>query len=440
MRYRFIALTLLFALLLTSTTYAQRGVYDLPDPFADAVSITSTITTTRAGRLFISDTFSDTVSLLDLDRTIQAEYSIGANPRGVSITPDNLQAVAISDSSLAVIDLNTGEVEFGYDLTGSPYGVIAGDGVAYVSLQATNEVIIMELESGRVLDRIATPPSPSAMAKWGDFLYVTHFWSGELSLIYLPTTDLVRTIQPNPSGTLFGAIEIDPINGRAFLPQSIANTASDATDGNRIIPMLYEVNLRTLAVTRSINMAAADRNVNMPFAVRQPSNRSRLYVAHAGSDAVTVLNLDTGAAEEHIETGNHPRGMVFNSAFTLLYTHDTIDGTVSEIDVRFFAVNDQIPLTTAPIDPATQIGLDVFYSATDERISSNGLMSCASCHWGGQSDGRMWLNAPTPVLEAIATPEPAWINAHLSQLQGGTGLDPDGIDMNALLDFLSPSG
>lgn len=429
-----------FMLLIISTAHAQRGIYDLPDAFADAVSITSTITTTRAGRILVSDTFSDTVTILDLDRTIQAEYDLGTRPRGIAVTPDNLQAISISDTNLAVIDLDSGDVVTGYDLTGSPFGVLAGDGVAYISLQAQNEIIVMELSSGRILERIATPAAPSAMARWGDFLYVTHFWSGELSLIYLPTADLVRTIQPNPQGTLFGAIEIDPVNGRAYLPMSLANTGDDATDGNRIIPMLYEVNLRTLSVTRSINLAAADRNVNVPYAVRQPSNRSRLYIAYAGSSAVTVLNLDTGAAEEHILTGIHPRGMIFNSAFTRLYTHDAIDGTVSEWDVRFFTGLDQIPVTTAPVDAPTQIGLSLFYGATDERLSSNGLMSCASCHWEGQSDGRVWSGVVTPVLGGNATPDAAWLNTHIMQLQGGTGLDPDGIDMNALLDFLSPQG
>ncbi len=426
-------LILLFAV---SGVSAQGGIYDLPDPFADTLSISSTIARTRAGRILASNTLTDTVTLLDLDRSIQAEFAIGSNPNGVSIAPDNVRAVAVSESSLAVISLETSELLAGYELEGHPFGVIAETEVAYVSLQSADEIAIVNLENGRVESRIATPSAPSGLAKWGDYLYVTHFWTGELSLIYLPTAEVVRTIQPNPQGSLFASIEINPIDGIAYLPQSIANESENATEGNRIIPMLYEVDLRLMHVTRSINLAAADRNVNIPYAVRQPSNRSRLYIAHAGSNSVTVLNLDTAAADNHFETGTNPRGLVFNGDYTQIYTQDNVDGGVSLFDTRFFGLTDQIPTSTMAIDPQEQIASRLFNTATDERLSNNGLMSCASCHWAGYSDGRTWLGNVTPSADDYNPVSPDWLNQHIADLQGGMGFEPDGIDMSALISYL----
>lgn len=424
-------------LLLTATTIsAQRGIYALPEPYGDVVNISSTITRTRAGRILMSNTLTDTVTLFDLDRTIMAEFAIGLNPNGVAIVPDNRRAVAVSESSLAIISLETNEVIAGYEIEGLPFGIVADDTYAYISLQEADEVIAVNLDDGTIVTRIPTPDSPSGLAKWGDFLYVTHFWTGEFSLIYLPTNEVVRTIQPNHRGSLFAGVEINPINGIAYLTMSIANNSDNSTAGNRIIPMLYEVDLRLMIVIRSINLAAADRNVNMPYAVRQPANRSRLYIAHAGSNSVSVLNLDTGEADNHFETGTNPRGMVFNRDFTLIYTADNGDAGVSVFDTRFFSLMDQIPASTVAIDPQEQIGTRLFNTANDTRLSVNGLMSCASCHQAGQSDGRVWTGNTTPPASEFSTIEAGWLNEHMMNLQGGSGFTIEGIDMDALITFL----
>ncbi|MGB7339814.1 MAG: hypothetical protein WBC91_13045 [Phototrophicaceae bacterium] len=426
----------LILLLSVSTVSAQRGVYSLPEPYGDIVMISSTITRTGAGRIFASNTLTDTVTLFDLDRSILAEFAIGSNPKGVAIVPDNRRALAVSDSSLAVINLDTNELSAGYDIEGYPVGIVSDNEFAYISLQEANEVIVVNLEDGAITTRIPTPNSPSGLAKWGDFLYVTHFWTGEFSLIYLPTAQVVRTIQPNLQGSLAASVEINPINGLAYLPQTIANTDEDATSGNRMIPMLYEIDLALMAVTRSINLSAADQNINLPIAVRQPSNRSRLYIAQAGSQSVTVLNLDTGEADAHFETGNNPRGIVFSRDFTQVYIQDNADASVSLFDTLFFGLTDQFPLSTMEIDPLEQIGTRLFYTATDTRLSNNGLMRCASCHWAGRSDGRIWSGTATPAGQDFTSLDRDWLNQHIATLQGGTGFAIDSLDMDALISYL----
>lgn len=432
---RILIIVLFFASL---TVYAQRGLYDLPDPYADPIATSGTLAITRAGRLIVSNPYANRVSIINLQREIEAEIDIGANPQGVVVVPDNLRLLAVSqdEGTLSIISLENNELIATYFVGEEPYAVVTDTDFAYVSLQGANEIVIVQLDDGRIVERIATPESPSGLAKWGDFLYVTHFWTGEFSMIYLPTAELVRTIRSHPQGTLSASIELNPIDGIAYLPQTIANNSSSATVDNRMIPVVHEIDLRSMHVINTINLAAADRNVNMPFAVVQPSNRSRLYITHAGSDSVTILNLDTEVADNHFETGANPRGIIFSRDFSRVYTQDAIDSTVSVFDTRFFGLEDQIPSHTQPISPDIQVGARLFHSSTDSSMSNNGLTSCASCHWAGQSDNRAWFDTITSSFADIDDIDEEWLNQHIITTQGGDGLPVDSLDMTLLVNFL----
>jgi DNA-binding beta-propeller fold protein YncE len=421
--------------LFAAITLAQaQRLYEIPAPFTDTPYTSGTMTLTRLGRIISTNPFVNRLTVIGLDRTIEAAFDIGNNPRGVSITPDNLRVLAVSEGKLTVIALEDNTIAATYRIGGEPYAVVADDETAYVSLRDSNEVVAVNLATGRVSARFPTPDSPAALALWGDFLYVTHLWTGELSLIYLPVGEVVRTIQPHPQATLALSIEIDPINGRAFLPMSIANT--DGRLANRIIPMLYIVDLENMQIVESINLVTADRPVNIPSAVAQPSNRSRLYIAYAGSNDVTVLNLDTGTADNHFDAGANPRAFRFNGDFTRIYVQDAVDGTISQFDTNFFALEDQIPAHTEVLDGQMQIGARLFNTAIDPRMSANRLLSCASCHYDGLSDGRTWGIVATPLLAEMESFDAEAINTHIQTVQGGTGLSIEGVDMTALIHYL----
>lgn len=433
---RFAALCVLSVPLLLT---AQEGLplYDLPAPFEYPVATSGSMAISRGGRLLVSNPLTEQVSIVNPNTgELEAEFTVGGEPGGVFITEDNRLGLALSGEAgtLVVIDLEAQELRARYEIGGQPVALVARDGFAYVSLQARQEVAVVALDGGRIVQRIPTPADPAALALWGDFLYVTHFWSGELSLVYLPAGQVVRTIRPAADASLSQAIEIDPIAGRAFLPQSLSNPAARAVD-NRIIPVLHVIDLSTMQVQQQINFAVADRVVNMPFAVDQPSNRTRLYVAHAGSDAVTVLNLDTGLADAHFSVGANPRAILFNSNFSRVYTQDAVDGTVSVVDTQFFGLEDTIPAHTQRLAPERQIGAALFHSANDPRLSAMPAISCASCHYAGQPDGRTWDGAATPAL-ASAAYDAQWLNAHIQDVQGGTGLEAGGLDLQALLGYV----
>lgn len=412
---------------------AQR-LYEIPVAFAETPAMSGTMSLTRLGRIITTNPFVHRVTILDLDRTIEAEFDIGRNPRGVFIAPDNLRVLAVSDAGLTVISLEDNSVTATYRLNGEAYAVVSDNETAYVSLRDKNEIVAVNLATGRVSAHIPAPANPAALALWGDFLYVTHLWSGEFSMIFLPIEEVVRTIQPHPQATLAQSIEIDQTTGRAFLPMSIANT--EGRGDNRMIPMLYIVDLENLQAEQSINLVVADRPANMPIAVTQPSNRTRLYIVYAGSNDVTVLNLDTGVADDHLEVGANPRSIRFSGDYTRLYVQDALDSTISVFDTTYFGLQDQWPTTSEILDAQSQIGARLFHTSTDTRMSDNHLLSCASCHFSGLSDGRMWGVVETPLLADVETFDAATINAHIQTVQGGSGFDLESVDISALIYYL----
>jgi DNA-binding beta-propeller fold protein YncE len=427
-------LIIMMCLMSIGIVQAQNGLYDLPDSFA-ALSISSPIAVTRAGRILVTNPFTNIVSIIGLERSLDAEFEIGANPNSVAILPDTFRAVALSSEELVVIDLEENIITASYPLEGMPFAVVATDTTAYVSLQAANEVIGINLEDGAIIQRIPTPDAPSGLALWGDFLYVSHFFTGEFSLIFVPLGEVVRTIQTAPDAGMSASIEINPINGLAYLPQSLRNNNAFATVDNRIRPMVYEIDLATMAVLRGIDLGEAVQGAAaFPYAARQPSNRSRLYLSMAGSNGFIVLNLETGTADNFVETGLYPLGLVFSPNYGRLYIQDALEGTVSLFDTRFFGLEDQIPNSGESLSAQEQIAARLYYTV-DARLSANGMMSCASCHWNGEGDRREWLGASTPPLFQNGVEE-AWLNAHIIETMGGSGLDLESIDMDALLEFL----
>jgi DNA-binding beta-propeller fold protein YncE len=429
---RFLPLALLC--LAVGGVEAQNSLYDLPDSFAP-VSMSSPISVTRAGRILVTNPFVDTVSIIGLERSLDAEFEIGANPKSVAILPDNFRAVALSEENLVLIDLEENAITASYPLEGMPFAVVATDTIAYVSLQAANEVVGINLETGDIALRIPTPAAPAGLALWGDFLYLTHFHSGEFSLIYLPIGEVVRSIQTAPDAGMSAAIEINPINGLAYLPQSLRNNGAFSTVDNRIRPMVYEIDLKTMSVLRGIDLGrAVEGAASFPYAARQPSNRSRLYISMAGSNGILVLNLDEERADNFVETGLYPLGLIFSPNYGLLYVQDALEGTVSRFDTRFFGLEDQIPNSSESLSAQEQIAARLFYTV-DSRLSSNGLLTCSSCHWNGEGDGHEWFGASTPPIFEQEL-EAEWLNSHIMQTMGGSGLELDSIDMDALIAFL----
>lgn len=348
---------------------------------------------------------------------VLAEVPVGDDPRSIAFTPDgNLALVANRGSaSLTVIDTSQYTTVTTIPLPGAwAYGVATDNSRAYVSLFGSGQIAVIDLASQSVSAVIDVPDYPAGLSLWGDFLYVTHYWSGQISLIYLPGLRVIQTVSTGADTGVFQAIELDISRGIAYLPQTRLNSSNRLpTFDTLAFPVISIVNLRDLTMDDGARVAldSADQPINMPFALALDRFAQRLYVANAGSDDISVIDLNTGRARAHIQVGVNPRGLVLNADNSLLYVHNALDSTVTTINTITLAVNDVLPLTSLGVSADELLGAQLFHAARDPRIAADGWLSCATCHFDGTSDGRVWAGFPggsrnTPLLYRLAETVP----------------------------------
>lgn len=440
---RLIVLLLLAALLaLPAAAQQPPGLYNLPG--AQVVpSRSGTLAFTPRGRLLVVNPFGASVGVLNpVTRTLEAEIPVGQGPRAVALNADSTRALVSNYASgtVTLLDVPNAQPLTEIAVGPLPWGVVVdARGVGYVALYGGAAIARVDLATGTLLEPIATPEQPAALALWGDYLYVSHFYSGTLSLIYLPQARTVATLALD--GALLASIEIDPRAALAYVPATRLNDRlPGAAPDNRAVPIIEQIDLRLFRVLPEARLLlpVADRAANLPFAARLNAQRTRLLLAYAGSDAAAELDLRAGTAAARFAVGAVPQDLIFSRDASAIYVHNALDQTLSVIDARFYIPLDAVPTSSAALPPALQIGARLFHSATDARLSAAPSLSCATCHYGGLPDGRTWLGLNTPLLAAADFS--GWrgefaLDDHLRTFTGGAGLS-DALDMALLVEYL----
>jgi DNA-binding beta-propeller fold protein YncE len=200
------ALTLALALAASSGAACQREAAKTGAALFASPQIRPVALSADQQLLFVANTTSGSVSVLDVRNPrrprLLAEIDVGLDPAGIAVRPkvtpgrggeDELIFVTnyISDSisvisrqRLDVVDtLQEIDPQTGVTRTDEPSGIaFAGPHRAFVTLEETNEVWVLELDdAGRHVGSSRIPitaPSPRALAVSGDRLYVAAFESG----------------------------------------------------------------------------------------------------------------------------------------------------------------------------------------------------------------------------------------------------------------------
>ena len=75
------------------------------------------------------------------------------------------------------------------------------------------------------------------------------------------------------------------------------------------------------------------------------------------------------------------------------YVANSLSGDVSVVDLNSLMETVRIPVTNSPLDPVVSRGKVLFFSSRSSQVSTQRWMSCASCHFEGEMDGRTWTFA-----------------------------------------------
>ncbi|MFT7559216.1 MAG: hypothetical protein ACI93R_001121 [Flavobacteriales bacterium] len=341
----------------------------------------------------------------------------------------NFFAVSYRDDDKVVFFNDEGLPDFSID-TGhgtQPVNTISDGQFLYVALYGSGELIRISPMTREITGRIDLGSTPKSMALANDRLLVTRFVSpqthGEVYDVNInDDMSLVRTIQINKiliaddighgsgvpnylasivinSDATLAYVTAKKDNVDRGLRPSAGDSAEPLDDDNTVRPMIATIDLvanadlnvdpLTLAGTIDLDNGADPSgisfspNPNIRVHVMQGNNK----VVFDNFDANTSVTFSTGAAPQE----------VCNTLRTS-YVKNFSDRTVSAIDIAGYLYDGRIQLNVEILDTVSDEvlsaeelrGLQHFYESSIPEMGPEGYMSCASCHFGGAHDGRVW--------------------------------------------------
>ncbi len=371
------------------------------------------------------------------------EVTVGAEPRTLAFTPDGaLVLVAVYGAgSVAFISVATGQVEAQVAVGSRPYGVVAGSRRAYISLAGRSEIVVLDIAMRAVVARVLVADFPAGLALTRDqaSLWVSHLYTSTVTVVDTKTGKVRQTVPGDAQANLSQSAALSPDGTRLYLPRtdSLAEH-TQLTFQTTVRPEVTLIDTASGSVlpAHKIDLATADRPVNLPSAVAVSPDGATLYVANAGSDDLSVIDSQSGRARAHLTTGRNPRGLALSPDGRRLFVDNVLDGTLDVFDTQTLRRVATLPLTQIPLAPNVLAGKRLFNSA-QAPMSGGDWLSCATCHLDGGADGRTWAgfqDGPrnTPALFGASSTLPLHWNGNLDELQdtehtirdiqGGAGL------------------
>ncbi len=379
---------------------------------------------------------SNSLSLVDTSAQEKiAEIPVGLDPRTVAVDDAGERAYVANrgSDSVSVVDLTTHTVITEIPVGHRPYGVVVSPGGdrLYVAEQGADRLIILDTTTFETVNTISVADRPSGLAisDDGHTLYVTHLLTGQISVIsldrpriYLPlilksaspshsinTQYPIPNIQPLtsnlqlpssniqlwPDSNLAQSIVLSPDGLRAYVPHTRSNTSNRAlTFDTTVFPLVSLIDLTTQQhlVGQQFDLGTLDPpGVGLPFDAVVTPDGDEMWVLNAASNDVTVVDLTARQRVAHIEVGHNPRGIVLSPDGATAYVNNTLAGTVSVIDTAAHAVTSVITVTDIPLPPALLNGKQLFHTSDDPRLARAQWISCNTCHFEGEQDGRTWF-------------------------------------------------
>ncbi|WP_437643418.1 PKD domain-containing protein [Sorangium sp. So ce362] len=380
-------------------------------------------------RIYTANYENDSVSVLDTNALTQlAEVPVARGPVGLALTAQGKLWVLHRDArSLSIIDTASLAVESEVMLpyASQPMGLAispTGD-AAYVSLMAVGKLLKLDVASGAVVAELVLGGTPRgvSVSHDGSQIYVTRFISedshGEVARIDAATfqvstrfelaadtttedTDQQGRGLPNylfsvglsPDG-LFAWV----LGKKDNIFRGPSRDQLALTDDNTVRPLVALLNLAEGVEDVARRIDLDDRN--LPNQVVFTPLGDYAFASVAGSALVEVRDAYTGEFVTALkETGFAPRGLALTET-DKLFVHASLSRTVAVYDVADVVSSHDlitkkladIPTVAAErLDAQVLRGKQLFFNSADVRMSDQGYISCASCHFDGADDGRVW--------------------------------------------------
>jgi YVTN family beta-propeller protein len=409
----------ILTLLLTTFTEAT---------LASTKKSSSIIVSETGGLLANVNIHNDSVSLLSLDGITGAiELEVGRAPQAASFSHSSeyLLVTNRDDNSISILDMesqsNLGCVNVGHD----PFGIVSDERFSYVSNQGSNSIsVISQNTMNRLFDiEVGRAPKGLTLDLDNQLLYVTHFFSGSVSVVNTEIMSVIETIPNIGTANISQSLEISEDGKKAFLPHTLSNSTNQALIfDNTVFPVVSVLDLEEKRIRSADRefLDIIDQPVGLPIDAELMSSGT-LFVVNAASNDISIFNTETGLNRAHIEVGSNPRGLALSPDESLLYVSNTLDGTVSVIDTSELIIINEIESTTIDKEDPIYRGKVIFNDSNRTDLAKDQWISCATCHFDGEHDGRTWFfsDGPrnTPSLLGLASTSPFHWSGDLNELQ-----------------------
>jgi len=374
------------------------------EPLLTTKRSSAAIAITQDGKtLVVVNPDSNSVSIVDtnaLDKI--SELPVGRDPRTIAIGDEGRFAYIANHGSgtVSIVDLEhlaiADEAHAGFH----PYGIVVSPSAerVYVALQGQDQVGILDkttLETMALLDT-GDRPSGLAISDDGTTLFVTHLLDPTLSIIEL-AGDAEKdgtSVSLWPDSNLLQSVVLDPTRQLAWLAHTRSNTANRALSfDTTVFPVVTPIDLtmRTITATANIALDTADQPVGLPFDAAFSTDGRQIWIVNAASNDVSVIDRTSRRKLANIKVEDNPRGIVMAPNGGHVYVNNTLAGTVSVIDTSTYSVVTTISVTRIPLPPLLLHGKRLFHTSADTRLSRDRWISCNTCHFDHEHDGRTWF-------------------------------------------------
>ncbi len=399
-----------------------------------------------AADLWVANQDNDSVSVFNTANGAKlAEIPVGTSPRTLALADDGrIWVVNKYSASISIISAATLKVVQTLSLprASQPFGIVFSpvDGSAFVTLEATGQLIKISGTSFTVTGTLAVGSNPRqlAMNGGGTLLLLSTFitpplpgestadvrtvdaygnplggkvleispstlsLSDTVTLAYSTQTDSATQGRGIPN--FLGAAAISPDGSTAWVPSKKDNIERGTLrDGNALTfqNTVRSISSRINLTTKTEDLASRIDHVNAGLASAAMYHPDGVYLFVALETSRQVVVVDSERKQElfRFNVGRAPQGLAVSADGNTLYVNNFMDRTVSAINLApLIASGLDAALTiktwsavgTEKLPASVLVGKQLFYDASDPRMARNSYMSCATCHDDGGQDGRVW--------------------------------------------------
>jgi YVTN family beta-propeller protein len=376
--------------------------------------------------LYVACEASHTVIAVDIAaRRKVAEIKVGHHPTDVTFSPDGKRAFVSNrlDDSVSVIQVAARKAVATIKVGDEPHGVLTDRSGKrlYVCNTSSDSISVVDTASLKEIKRLEASRSPwsLSMSPDGSQLHVTNALSRFVKFRKPPMSEVTaigtdRAVVTNrlevPAANLVQGVDWHP--GGKFALVTLNRTKN-------LVPMTRL--LQGWTITNGLGIAWRDGRVDQvlldepnicfpdPADVAITPDGKLALVTSSGSDRVAVVSVPkliktvesasdrqrkdvlpnhlgkpTEFVIKHIPTRNSPRGVVITADGATGFVANSLDDSLTVIDLKKLQAVGRIDLGGPKIITKTRRGERLFHSA---NITFRRQFSCHSCHPDGHVDG-----------------------------------------------------